>query len=195
MALYLAKNLDLEAGVLRNDLSTISFLLLFAFVFIFCSNSCTQIPSTDYFEYTENKFNAVISGEIDGSEIEARLAFDPQAESEDVKILLTFSKPESLAGLNLTLFADGSSSARIGDVVVESIDLEGISAPFIHICTRQEPYSVKKFDDGSTSVTVKNSEGSFEYRFKRASYLPFKIKGNIGERHIDVTISEKTSPY
>ncbi len=178
---------------MRNDLSTISFFLLFAFILVFCSNSCTQTLSADYFNYTDSPFEAKLSGSLDSSETEVWLAFDPYAQGNESRITVVFSKPDSLAGLNITYSGDGKTSARLGDIIADSAGFDELISPFLYICTRYEPSSVKRNADGSTSVTVKDEELSLEYTFKKDSDIPCFIKGRMGDREIDITLTSESS--
>ncbi len=45
-------------STVRSDIATVGFLLFFLLIFAFCSNSCSEDPLRDPFEYTKSDFEA-----------------------------------------------------------------------------------------------------------------------------------------
>lgn len=176
-----------EDFILKSDISTIGFILLFTFIFAFCFNSC-DIQSADYFSYTSSPFSAQADGEIGGEEVEATVSFYPDADADSPRTTVCFQKPESLRGITVSLFPDGTSSARLGSIVTDEIDVGEMVAPFAAICESGEVKSIQKQGDGTISVTVEKNGEDLTYGFESGNGLPSFIDGMLDGRSVHLRV-------
>ena len=187
---YNIKNLcSLEDIALKSDLSTIGFILFVTFLFAFCFNSCST-TAIDYFEYTDKSFSAKAEGQIDGDEVGATVSFYPDASADAPKMTVCFHKPESLSGMTVSLFADGHSSARLGSITTEGIELDEMVSPFAVVCAKRQISSAQKGDDGIISVTVRDGDVDLLYTFESGNSFPSLVEGETGGKTISLHISD-----
>ncbi len=171
---------------MKNELSTIGFFLLFALIFVFCSNSCTALPEADRFKYTESRFETDVHGNIDGCEISAHIISDPAADDAESRVTAVFSSPDSLSGLVVTQLQNGRCTARLRGVEMESINGTSIIEPFLLLCTRHVISSVNKSDNGDFSVFVSGDDTYLMYSFAPGEDAPYRISGEAGGRAIEL---------
>jgi hypothetical protein len=173
---------------LKSNTQAVGFLLLFAFLFAFCFNSCS--PATpDCFAYTGGAFKAQVSGEIDGEKFDATLHFDPHATGNQPVSSVRFRSPSYMSGICVSTLSDGSSSARLGDITVNGVDFERFTSPLSVICSRHDITRIQKNENGTIVALVENEDISLEFVFdSNVNPTPKSIKGSVNDCKITVTV-------
>ena len=154
---------------MKSEMHAVGFLLLFIFLFVFFSSSCTGITAQDKSEYTKNDFTVEVRGSIEEKEIGAILYSRPHAEGEEARAILRFTYPESLCGMTATLSANGEQSLRLGDTVTDADGIYSLTAPFRPIYEMGEPYSLTKDARGEEKVRICDENCDLVYIFPKNS--------------------------
>lgn len=171
---------------MRSDTSTVGFLLFAVLILLFFS-SCGNEYTNEPFDYASRPFEAYIIGKIDELETEAVVSYLPGADGELVSV--RFSAPKALSGITVTRACDGSVSARLGDMAVESSGFEGLLEPFIFICGCAEYSSIYKNDDNDTVIKATDSERELTYLFKSGESHPYLLCGSTDKHDFELELS------
>ncbi len=176
---------------MRSTASAIGFLLFLAFAIVFL-NSCGVASGTDCFAYASPPFTVKAEGNIDNSQINATVYYTPESTKSQRTSVMTviFMSPQELERLTVTLFSDGSTSARIGSLCAEGSEYRELLVPFYTLLGNVEYSSIKKTDNGEKVVQIKNEHQDLSYYFKDNSQAPYKIQGNTSGRQIVLTLSD-----
>lgn len=175
---------------MKSNAATVGFLLLFAFIFAFCFNSCSP-AGPDCFGYADGAFRADISGEIDGEKFETTLHFDPSAADDAPITTVRFHSPSYMSGICISTLSDKSSSARLGDMTVDGVDFERFTAPIDAVCSRHNVTRIQKGEDGKISALVEDGDLSLEFVFEdNGEPMPKFINGSVGEHEVSVTVEK-----
>ncbi len=141
--------------------------------------------AADYFAYAEAPFTAAVEGIVDGERVVVQLYYhgERNAEGEEPAPLLTVSyrAPESLKGLTVTLYEDGSTDARLGDRRKQG-DFSHVIAPFRAFLYCGDYDSIHQ-EGERTSLTVK----ALTYRFE--SGVLQGVAGDIYGRQLDLVVT------
>lgn len=155
---------------------------------LFCS--CGG-KGTDLFAYTKDNLSTNVKGIVDGIAIEATVHFETLNEGEPARIMtVSYSDPESLKGITVNLYSDGTARSRLGNIDIGGA-FHGFAEPFLAICPEGDYSSISFTDDGGATVTFGEGEDSVKYYFKKESRLPAKIEGRMSGRQISLKLSEK----
>ena len=176
---------------MRSTASAIGFLLFLAFAIIFF-NSCGDASGANCFDYASSPFTVRAEGYIDDSPINATVRYTPQRIKDQRTSVMTviFLSPPQLEGLIVTLFSDGSASARIGALCAEGSEYGELLTPFYGLLGDLQYSSIKKTSNGEKIVKIKNERQDLTYYFNGDSHAPCKIQGNSDGRKIDLTLSD-----
>ena len=126
---------------------------------ILCSCNAISIPSYP--------FSAIAEGTIDGKAVSVRLLCDPtEHKTKEIynKLTVTFSSPEYLNGMTVSLRSDGKATVRLKDMEEESPIYEKIAEPFLAFLSYGNFSSIKRTEN-AYEATVENENGKISYRF------------------------------
>jgi len=172
---------------MRSNIAAAAFLILCIFVFGFMLNSCAGADYADRFSYTAHDFEAKIQGQIDGNEVSVILR-SRRSENEGNTVTLTYKSPDALDGIVLSQTASGEYEARLGELVLQDFNAEGLLKPFLPFLYSGEIASARKDGEGHTVISVKSGENDLEYVFSEKSEYPHSVKGRVGERYIELFV-------
>ncbi len=175
---------------MKSNLSTAAFLLFFILLFGFNLNSCSTAATRDRFQYTRLDFDAEMCGTVDGEKIEASLKSRPSAEDGKCVLLLSFRSPAALCGLTLSRDASGETEARLGELVLPSIDADGFFEPFLSLVYRGDAFSVRYDGNQNAIVSVCDENCDLVYLFQKEYSYPRQISGTVGSRKIELTLEK-----
>lgn len=180
-------------AILKNVLNkTIIAILAFStLLFCSCDKSCA-----DYFEYSREDFCARVFGVADGINVDALVRYSPSNNSEDDKIpvmTVRFSAPDTLKGTVATLYSDGRSAVRLGDLTYDSTSLYGMLAPFLSLCPSENFSSININSDKSADVVFLDDEREIVYSFNSGGLL-YCFKGRMGNRSFDLKVTFQNHP-
>ncbi len=173
---------------MKSNIATAAFLLFFILLFSFGMNSCAGEAAEDRFAYTKRDFDADICGAVDGTEIAATLKSRPSDVTGECSVSLVFESPKSLRGLVVSRGDSGKYDARLGELIVQDFDADGLIQPFLTLIYSGEISSLRRDSDGNTIVSVQNGDYDLEYVFSKDFDYPSQIKGRIGERKIELLV-------
>jgi hypothetical protein len=175
---------------LKSTTSTVGFLLLLAFIFTFCFNSCSP-TNPDCFQYTHQAFRARINGEIDGEKFDATLNFDPSAQSSQPVTSVQFYEPPYMNGICISTLSDGSSSARLGDITVEGVNFERFTSPLEALCESHSITRIQKNQSGEVVVLVESDGMELEFVFDdKNGSAPKTVTGSVNDLRVELTVKK-----
>ena len=137
--------------------------LSFALIAASCAKNDGSIP-----EYMSKPFLVDIEGEIDGTLVSARVFCDPTEHlTKEIyeKMIISFSSPESLSGVTVTLISSGKCITRLGDAVSKEYSSESISDFFDILSPQNTATRIKKEPDGKTIAEYEDKGGIATYIF------------------------------
>ena len=173
---------------MKSTASTVGFLLLLAFIFTFCFNSCSP-TNPDCFQYADQSFCARINGEIDGEKFDAALNFNPSAEGSQPVTSIQFYEPTYMRGICVSTLFDGSSSARLGDIAVKGVDFERFTSPLQALCSHHSVTRIQKNQSGEVVVLVENDGMALEFVFDGANdSAPKSVTGSVNNLRVELTV-------
>ena len=133
-------------------------------------------------------FVADAEGTIGGREVSMTVFCDPRRSGEVCnKLTVTFSSPESLKGLTVSLFSDGSFTARLGELEGNTSYLFDAAAPYLVFCPEGDFLSVRVTEEGR-SYTYGEGEDRVSYLFCAEGRLK-SIEGVFGGEKISLKIT------
>ncbi len=159
---------------------------------ILASFSACDGTASDIFAYSEEDFSAVVEGSVDGIEIKAVVHFEKEGEDVASRIMtVSYLSPKSLEGLTVSLYSDGTSRTRLGNIEFGEGSFGGLAAPFLVICPQGEYSSISHNGAGDAEVVFVNAYGELKYFFKKDVGFPTRIEGRASGRYISIRLSEK----
>ena len=155
---------------------------IFVLLCVFFMCSCDRGGGIDYFAYTNSKFSVEIEGNIDNTAFSANAYYNPNAADGEVLACIEYSAPQSLAGIVVNLYPDGSTSARLGEIVISGTDVTAMLEPVFIIVPKGNYSEIKK--DGEDNILCKFSfsDGELVYTFDKGFKYPKKIEGRKREQ-------------
>ncbi|MBE6685320.1 MAG: hypothetical protein E7592_06715 [Ruminococcaceae bacterium] len=171
---------------------TIIALLAFA-TLLFCS--CDE-SYTDYFKYCREDFCARVFGVADGINVDALVRYSPSDNSADNKtpvMTVRFSAPDTLKGIVATLYSDGRSAVRLGDLTFDSSALYGMLVPFLSLCPSENFSSINIKGNKSAEVVFLDDEREFVYSFNSDGML-CGFRGSVEKRSFDLKVTFREQP-
>lgn len=190
------------------------FLAIFAIAL--CSVSCKGGLPKNYFEYTAKPFKAEVEGSVDGLRFSARIFCDfsadnigdlsekvGEAENNDGSashsgsisekkgdrspvISVEYTSPESLKGISVTLFSDGSSSARLGEISAND-RFKNMAIHFLALAPIGDIFSVEQ-TEGGYIIIYSVGDDSLTYIFEEDGVYPSSVSGSFCDREIVLNI-------
>ena len=146
---------------------------------------------SNLFAYTEDGFSTTVKGSVDGISIEATVHFEPPIEGEQTRIMtVSYSAPESLEGITVSLYSDGTARSRLGSVDIGGA-FHGFAEPFLAICPEGDCSSVSLNGDGDATVVFDDGKNYVKYYFEKGVRLPSKIEGRVSGRQLSLKLIEK----
>ncbi len=143
---------------------------LFAISVVFCLFfllSCARMKDSELFSYTSSAFVCEMKGIVDGKETQVQVYCDKRVKDSGEPDVPWFSavylSPESMKGMVIDVFADGSSAVRMGENS-KSGDFDAIVAPFLPICPEGEMTS-REMTDTRASARYTSNDSDITYRF------------------------------
>ena len=170
---------------MNRDIATVGFILLMAFLMLFCFDSCDGAATKNYFAYSTRSFEAEVAGIVDTVDLRAKISY--QINGEDENITVTFLSPSSLEGIVVTMTNGGQAMARYKDIILDGEAYTSLVRPFLCLVHKGEYRSIEKREDGTTVINVKNNEKNLTYAFD-GGVLPRTVTGNISGREIKLEI-------
>ncbi len=164
--------------------TVIAFFCLFAIFLLF--SGCGG--STDRASWFDAPFIADAEGLIGERRASVTVFCDP-VEREGVynKLTVTFSSPEGLRGMTVSLFSDGYTTARLGELEGGSSFLSKAAAPYLVFCPEGEYLSVRVTEEGSR-FAYGEGEDRVSYLFGSNGELK-SIDGSFGGENISLKIT------
>ena len=117
---------------------------------VFSFSACDTLPE-ECASYLSSPFRAEVEGYADGEKISATVFCDPtEHKTKEIYNVLTvtFSEGRALEGITASLRSDGKATVRLRDSSEELPLYSGLTEPFLALCPKAEPYSVRKTDEG-----------------------------------------------
>lgn len=145
----------------------------------------------DPFGYCEAPFSARAKGEVDGVSVEVILHMDPVPHNTKEiydKLTVTYLAPASLRGITVSLRSDGTSSARLGDLVLGEQNVRGMLEIFLLLCPNEPPSSLQM--EGEHLVV---NFDEYTLTFLRDGEFPVQMQGTWGERRFLLVLSDYSS--
>ena len=151
--------------------------------------SCDGGGGINYFAYTNSKFTAEIEGNIDGISFSASAYFNPYATDREVLACIEYFMPQSLAGIVVSLYPDGRTSARLGEIVISDTFVTAMLEPVFIIVPNENYSEITKDDYGNIYYKFTFSDGEMIYTFDKGFKYPKRIEGKRGEQSYLVKIN------
>lgn len=167
-----------------------AILILFAAVFSICA-----CDTSDPFSYCQAPFTVVADGEIDGIALQAKIYCDPTIHNTKeiyTQINVAYLSPESLRGITVSFTSDGKSRARLNDMEMNVQNVAGMTEIFRLICPATPQTSIE-YNEEKLEVEFSSDQGSYTVYFDKIGEFPSRIKGTLGERNFDISLSEYIS--
>jgi len=173
-------------------IASVKFLTVFAAICLILVThvSCKGVES-DLFAYSKESFSAKVEGSVDGIAIEAIVHFEAAGEGEQSRIMtVSYLAPESLKGLTVSIYSDGTARSRLGNTEIDGGIFHGFAEPFSAIRPSGDYSSVNLDSEENATVEFINDKESVKYYFKKGTRLPVKIEGRVSGRQISVRLNE-----
>ena len=167
------------------------FAILTVIILLISATSC-EGGGRELFGYMNEPFFMEIDGDIDGISICAGAFCDPTEHlTKEIyeKMIISFSAPESLCGMNVTYLSDGKSILRMGEIVSEESVSKNISLLFSIFSPSQDMTRIRKESGGYTVAEYESEDGIVSYIFDEDGEL-FEISGRKSDTffHFNVKI-------
>lgn len=173
---------------MKNGVSTVAFLLLILFGFMFFPTSCGRKIGVDRFDFADMDVMAQVEGMIDGKEISATVFSFPRAEGEEIRASVLYHSPASLEGISITMEACGECSARLGDMTLNTGGLDGLIEPFMPLISPRTVYSVERTESLDEKIRICDENCDLYYVFDGEEGVLKSISGKYMDRDIDIRI-------
>ncbi len=163
------------------------YATVFALVFslFFMLSSCQGFEKNDLFVYQNATFFAEVKGILQGEPVQATVYCDRQAEGEMPCLSVSYTDPEALRGLTVSLYRDGRAEARLGELQ-KAGNFEMLAEPFAVLCPTL-PYSRIEKKDCETVVVFENEAQALRYYFNKADVLT-RIEGEYRGVRLDLLV-------
>ena len=162
-----------------------AFLMLFALSAVSCDGA---------YAYSEDAFNrpffADVSGNIDGEEVSAKIYCDPSDhKTKEIyeKLIITFSSPEGLEGVTVTLMSSGEGYVRFENVISKEPYYAPMTDMFSSLLISGEPLSIEKDSSGDMILRYADIGKDLTYVFSGERVLK-EINGTQGRRKISLKL-------
>ena len=130
-------------------------------------------------------FRAVVEGEVDGRFVKAEVFCDPTEHlTKEIynRLTVTFSCPEALDGITVSLRSDGKATVRLKDTEEDMPLYDKLVEPYLVLMPSAEYASLEKTANGFKTSCEQNGERIFYYF--DAEGQPKSIEGKINGRKI-----------
>jgi hypothetical protein len=163
-----------------------AFFMLFAISAVSCDSM-----TDDCIDSLKHPFFADVCGTVDGEIIEAKIYCDPSDhKTKEIyeKLIVTFSSPEGLEGVTVTLLSSGEGLVRFENVISKDPYYAPMTELFSSLFISGEPLTVKREDDGNMTLCYKDAERDLTYTFDSQCNLTL-IEGSQNGKTISLRIS------
>ncbi|MBQ8410099.1 MAG: hypothetical protein IJY39_14675 [Clostridia bacterium] len=153
--------------------------------------SCGTKGLRDPFAYCDRPFSVTVEGTVDGVYMKAFLQcdFSEQSTEEQRAIMnVSYLAPESLCGIVLTLYANGQTSARLGNMQLGDQSLEGMAEPLLFLYSEDEIAAVR-IEDGMHILELV-SDGKLTLSFDGQGGCPVSAVGMYRGREVSLRFSD-----
>jgi hypothetical protein len=167
-----------------------ALFILLGVVYLLCA-----CDSGDPFSYCQKPFTAIAEGQIDGMPMQAKIYCDPTIHNTKevyTQINVTYLSPASLRGVTVSFTSDGNSHIRLNDMEMNVQSVEGLTEIFQLICPTSPPTSLQ-YNGEKLQAEFSSEQGSYTICFEDRGKYPSLIKGNLGKRNFEISLSEYIS--
>lgn len=150
--------------------------------------SCDSLPS-ECRKSLECPFWADVEGIVDGREVRAEVYCDPtEHKTKEIfnRLTVSFTSPNALAGITVSLRSDDLATVRLKDTEVEMPIYREMTEPYLALTPFGELYSQKQTAAGY-EVIYKQGADSVTYCFGADGVLT-SVRGTVDSRSFDLTV-------
>ena len=165
---------------------TVFAILVLIFV---CFVSCEESFGGEL-AYLDSPFSAHFEGEVDGERVVATVFCDPtEHKTKEIynKLTMTFSSPESLEGITVSLRSDGKGTVRLKGSEEELPLYSGMVEPYLALCNGMQVNSQRKTAEGY-EVVLREGDDSITLVMDKTG-IPKSAEGRIKGRKIFLKIT------